>query len=240
MRFEVIPALDVSGGRLVRIGPSGPAPVESFGGDPLTAAGSFAQAGASRLHVVDVDLALTGVAGALAVLRAVAGLGVPVQASGGVGSAAHVGALLEAGASRVVLGSGPLGSRRATEDLLADFGPDLLVGIEADGGAIRPRGGGAQIPLLETVAWLEELDVPGYVFTQVGRVGGLGGPDLAGIRELASRTARPVIAAGGIRGPDDLRAVAAIGGPIRGAILGRALYEGLDLRAVLSALDGPR
>jgi phosphoribosylformimino-5-aminoimidazole carboxamide ribonucleotide (ProFAR) isomerase len=235
MPFEVIPALDVAGGRRVRIQRTGSITVGSFGGDPRKAAGAFVEAGARRLHLVDVELALAGEPGALDVLRAVAGLGVPVQASGGVGSAAQVRALLEAGASRVVLGSGPLGSRHATEDLLGRFGHALLVGIEADGGAIRPRGGGPEIPLWETVDWLGELEVPGYVFTQVGRVGSLGGPDLHGIRELASRTGRPVIASGGIRGIDDLRAVAGVGAPVQGAILGRALYEGLYLREVLSS-----
>ena len=240
MPFEVIPALDVAGGRLVRMARTEPVPIEAFGGDPLAAAGAFVAAGARRLHLVDVDLALTGEPGAVDVLRAVAGLDVPVQASGGVGSAAQVSAFLEAGASRVVLGSGPLGSGHATEDLLAAFGRALLVGIEADGPAIRPRGGGPEIPLWETVAWLGELEVPGYVFTQVGRVGSLGGPDLDGIRELASRTGRPVIASGGIRGIDDLRAVAGLGPPVEGAIIGRALYEGLDLHEVLSTtLDRP-
>jgi len=234
MPFEVIPALDVAGGRLVRLSPQGPLPIEAFGGDPLEAAGAFAEAGARRLHFVDLDLATTGEPGALDVLREVAGLGVPVQASGGVGSASQARALLDAGASRVVLGSVALAFRDATEKLLAMLGQDLVVGIEADGSTIRPRGGGHELPLWDTLVWLGGLDVPRYLFTEVGRAGGLEGPDLDGIWALATHTARPVIASGGVRGPDDLREIADLGEPVEGAIVGRALYEGLDVREALA------
>jgi len=233
MPFEVIPALDVAGGRLVRIGPGGPTPVGSFGGEPLAAAEAFVEAGARRLHLVDVDLASTGVFGALEVIRAVAKLRVPVQASGGVGAASQVSELLDAGASRVVLGSAALAFRDATEKLLAMFGEDLVVGIEADGPTLTPRDGGRELPLWDTLVWLGDLEVSRYLFTEVGRVGSLEGPDLDGIWALAKHTARPVLASGGVRSVEDLRAVAGLGGPVEGAVVGRALYEGLDARKAL-------
>jgi phosphoribosylformimino-5-aminoimidazole carboxamide ribotide isomerase len=226
--FEVIPAIDVAGGRLVRLSAEGVVAVDAFGGDPVAAATAFVEAGAGRLHVVDVDLATTGEAANREVLRTVVGLGVPVQASGGVVTAAQVEDLLAAGAARVVLGSGALGARAEVERLVAGLGERLCVGVEADGGEIRPRGGGASLPLWETLVWLGGLDVPRFVFTEVARAGGLGGPDLDGIWALATHTGRPVLAAGGIRSLDDLRAVAALGGSVEGAIVGRALYEGLD------------
>jgi phosphoribosylformimino-5-aminoimidazole carboxamide ribonucleotide (ProFAR) isomerase len=236
--FEVIPALDVSGGRLVRIGREGPVAVEAFGGEPLAAARSFVDAGARRLHLVDVDLASGGELGALEVLRSVAALGVPVQASGGVTAGSQVSALLDAGASRVVLGSGVLAYRDATEKLIALLGQDIVIGIEADGHTIRPRGRGRELPLWDTLVWLGGLDVPRYLFTEVGRVGSLAGPDLDGIWALATHTGRPVVASGGIRHLDDLRAVAGLGKPVEAAVVGRALYEGLDLRrALLAASD---
>ncbi len=133
-----------------------------------------------------------------------------------------------------MLGSAALSDRDGTERLLAALGDRLCVGIEADGTVIRPRGGGAELPLWDTLVWLGRLEVSRFVFTEVGRVGGLGGPDLDGIWALATHAERPVIASGGVRSVDDLRAIAALGGTVEGAIVGRALQEGLDIDEALS------
>lgn len=236
MAFEIIPAIDVAGGKLCRMTPGGPVAVEAFGGHPLAAASAFVAAGAGRLHFVDIDLATRGEAANARVLASVVGLGVPVQASGGVADAGEVDALLGAGADRVVLGSAALADRGVTESLLARHGDRLAVGIEADGPTIRPRGRGIEIPLWETLVWLAELPVRRFVFTEVGRVGELRGPDLDGIWALATHTGRPVLASGGIRGLEDLRAIAGLGGTVEGAIVGRALHEGLDLGQALRGI----
>ncbi|HEX6231356.1 MAG TPA: HisA/HisF-related TIM barrel protein [Actinomycetota bacterium] len=233
MTFLVLPAIDVAGGRLCRMAGDGPTPVTAFGGDPTAAATEFVRAGARWLHFVDVDLATTGELRNLDVLAAVAGLGVPVQASGGVTSHDEVHALLSAGAERVVLGSAALADRTTTERLVGDLGDRLCVGIEADGGTIRPRGRGKELALWETLTWIAGMDVRRFVFTEVGRVGGMAGPDLDGIWALATHTGRPVLASGGIRDLRDLRTVAGLGGPVEGAIVGRALHEGLDLGEAL-------
>lgn len=212
--------------------------LEGYGGDPVAAAAAFVGAGAARLHFVDVDLANTGQPGNLERLREVAALGVPVQASGGVTSASQVDGLLSSGADRVVLGSAALASREETERLLLGLGDRLCVGIEATGPTIRPRGRGRELPLWETLVWLRELDVRRYVFTEVGRAGELAGPDLDGIWALATHTEKPVIASGGIRSIEDLSAVAGLGPGVEGAIVGRALHEGLDLAAALEAVGG--
>jgi phosphoribosylformimino-5-aminoimidazole carboxamide ribonucleotide (ProFAR) isomerase len=233
--FEVIPALDVAGGRLVAMTPEGPVPVEAFGGQPLAAATAFVEAGARRLHLVDVDLALTGESGSPEVLGAIAALGATVQASGGVSTRTQVEAMLAAGAERVVLGSAGLADRTAAEAMLEALGDDLVIGIEADGPTIRPRGRGQELGLWDTLTWLGGLEVRRYLFTEVGRAGGLRGPDLDGIWALATHTERPVIASGGVRGPEDLRAIAELGPQVEGAVIGRALYEGLDPREALAA-----
>lgn len=236
MAFEVIPAIDVAGARLSRLTSDGTVAVEAFAGDPLTAAAAFVQVGAPRLHFVDLDLAQAAEPRNLDVLTEVAGLGVPVQASGGVTSATHVDRLLSAGADRVVLGSAALAHRRATEQIVAATGDRLCVGIEADGPVIRPRGGGGELPLWETLVWLRDLEVRRFVFTEVGRVGGMAGPDLDGIWAMATQTGGPILASGGIRDVADLRAVAGLGEAVEGAIVGRALQEGLDLREALHAI----
>ena len=236
MPFEVVPALDVAACRLVRIDRPGTIPVEAFGADPLTAATAFVRAGAMRLHLVDVDLARSGEVENLPTLRAVCELGVPVQASGGVRSRAHVEALLSAGAERVVLGSAALADRDEAEVLVRAFGDRLVVGIEADGPVVRPRGSDLELALRDVLVWLARVEVRRYLFTKVGRVGGLEGPDLDGVWAFAEYSAVPVLLAGGIRGVDDVRAVAALGGRIEGVVIGRALYEGLGLDEALAAL----
>jgi phosphoribosylformimino-5-aminoimidazole carboxamide ribonucleotide (ProFAR) isomerase len=235
MPLEIIPALDVAGGRLVHLG-SGQVAATAFGADPLTAAKAFLDAGATRLHVVDVDLAGSGELGNADVLAAVCGLGMPVQASGGVRTGEQVDALLARGAERVVLGSAALHDRDEAEALVRRFGDRLVVGIEADGQTVRPRGTDLELRLRDLLVWLDGLGSRRYLFTEVGRAGGLQGPDLDAIRAFAEYSPVPVVVAGGIRGVDDLRAVAALDGRIEGAVIGRALYEGLDLRAVIAAL----
>lgn len=236
MGLEVIPGLDVSRGRLVRMTRQGPEPVEAFGGDPVAAGTVFAEAGARHLHVVDVDLASSGRVENADAIAALSALGVPVQASGGVRNAEQADALLGAGASRVVLGSAGLSDREGAEALVGLLDDALVVGIEGDGPVIRPRGTTDELPMWDTVVWLATVPVRRFLFTEVGRVGGLGGPDLDGMLAFAGHSAAPVLVAGGIRGVDDLRSIAAIGESIEGAIVGRALYEGTDLRDTISAL----
>ncbi len=236
MTFEVIPAIDVSGGRLVRMSGPGVEPVDAFGGDPVGAAEAYVAAGASRLHVVDVDLAVSREIRNVDVGARVAAAGVPVQASGGVTDVAQVDTFLEAGADRVVLGSAALAAPGNVRLVVGSHGDRVLVAIEADGAVIRPRGGGGELPMWDTLQWLTELPVPRFLFTEVGRVSTLEGPDLDGVWALATHTGRPVLASGGIRGVEDLRALAALGGSVEGAIVGRALHEGLDLREAMAAV----
>jgi phosphoribosylformimino-5-aminoimidazole carboxamide ribonucleotide (ProFAR) isomerase len=233
--FEVIPAVDVFGGRLARLSDGAVLLVDAFGGDPIAAARCFADAGAQWIHVVDMDLALDGEFRNLEVVAGIAGIGASVQASGGIAGLDEVERALAAGSRRVVLGSSALSDRPAAEALLARHRDALAVGIEADRDSIRTRARReVRLSLRETMAWLAGLDVTRYVHTSLGSVGGLAGPDLDAIRALVQMTERPVVASGGIRGPDDLRRIASIGA--QGAILGRALYEGLDLRDALDAV----
>lgn len=229
--FEVIPAIDLSGGRLALLGPDGPAPAAAFDGDPLAAARAFAAAGARWIHVVDLDLAFHGEARSLDTLSAIAELGPSVQAAGGVRSDADVRVLLDAGASRVVVGSAGLADPPAVARLIATHGAGLVVGLEVAGDRIRSRGREpVDLELMPTLGWLVASDVHRLLVTAVERVAGLGGPDVSAIRRVA-RAGRPVLAAGGIAGTEHLRAVREAGAA--GAVVGRAALEGnLDLAAV--------
>jgi len=233
--FEIIPAIDIARGRLVRISGGDVEPVQADGGDPVTTARRFVDAGATRLHVVDVDLSATGAPANLEHLASIAAMGVPVQGSGGVTTRGQVDAFLEAGAERVVLGSAAFANRAAVEELIDAFGDRLCVGVEADGATIRPRGTDRELQLWDTLEWLGALDVRRFVFTDVRRDGA--GPDLDGVWALAMHTGKPVVASGGVRSMDDLRAIASLGGTVEAAIVGRALHEGLDLAEARRAVS---
>jgi phosphoribosyl isomerase A len=231
--FEVIPAIDVVGGRLAIATPGGPRPTEAFDGDPIAAARAYAGAGARWAHVVDLDLASGRGFLNLGVVEAVSDLGLRVQASGGIVSAADAARALEAGASRVVLGSGALVDEREAEHAVVSLGERALVGIEVEGGSIRPRGHVAgELPLVETLGWLTAVGATGFLVTAADRVGRLAGPDLELVRRVV-RSGRPVFAAGGVAGLEDLRAIRRSGAS--GAVVGRAALEGdLDLVAALA------
>jgi phosphoribosylformimino-5-aminoimidazole carboxamide ribonucleotide (ProFAR) isomerase len=231
--FEVIPAIDVTGGALATFTSSGSGALEAFGGNPIDAAEAAIAAGARWIHVVDMDLAFRGEARNLEIVAAIASLPVAVQAAGGVRTADEVRVLLEAGATRVVLGSAALQDQHGATALLSAEGPRLVVGIEVDGGRIRSRGRDpVDLPLMETLGWVVSAGASALLVTSVARVGERAGPDL----ELTSRVVRagrPVLAAGGVASIADLQDLRAAGAV--GAVVGRAALEGsLDLSAAIA------
>ena len=143
--FSVLPAVDLTHGRLGAYSPEGPVPVEAFEGDPLAAARSFVEAGARWLHVVDMDLAFEGtVANAETVVTIREAFpDVAIQASGGIRTPAEATAFLSAGAARVVIGSAALGDERGFAEIAAVTGGRYLVGIEVVDGRIC-RGAGSR------------------------------------------------------------------------------------------------
>ena len=235
MTFDLLPAIDVLGGRLARYRRTGLEPVKDFGGDPLAAARSYAEVGARWVHIVDLDLAYEGTPHAAQLVRSVVGLGMMVQASGGVRRAEDVGSLIAAGASRVVLGSAVLTDEDEVEALLERFGAMVWPGIEASGDRIRSRGSDAvDLDLVPTLGWLTAAGAHGFVVTAVDRVSEGTGPDTSLIRRVA-RSGRPVVAAGGIATLEHLASVRSAGAS--GAIVGRAALEGsLDLGRAIRRL----
>jgi phosphoribosylformimino-5-aminoimidazole carboxamide ribonucleotide (ProFAR) isomerase len=166
-------------------------------------------------------------------VRSVAASGMRVQASGGVRRATDAEAMLEAGAHRVVLGSGALTDEARAAELLRLLDGRVVVGIDVDGGRIRSRGDlPVDLPLAETLGWLVAAGAPAFLVTAVAHVGTLRGPDAATVRRVV-RAGRPVLAAGGISSVADLRAILRAGAV--GAVVGRAALEGgLDLEQALA------
>lgn len=242
--MEVIPALDLRGGQVVRLHQGAFDRETRYGTDPLAVARRWVAAGARRLHVVDLDGARDGApvqAGLVAEI--VAGVSVPCQVAGGLRDVATVGAALSAGADRVVLGSALLADPVLASELLARYGAARMVAaLDVRDGHVMGDGwiaGARRRPLPEMLAALCAVGFDRAVLTAVERDGDLSGPDIGLIG--AVRRAAPgleLIASGGVRGLDDLRDLGDLG--CAGAIVGKALYEDrFTLRDALAATEVP-
>ena len=240
MSFTVYPAVDISQGKCVRLlqGRFGTETV--YSDDPVEVALGFAKAGARWLHIVDLDGARTGVgANRELVLEVVAKAACPVQAGGGLRSIDDVVEVLAAGANRAVLGTVALEDPAELRRACGRFGERIAVSLDARGaGSAGPQNSiadeltghgwtvGSGMPLLDAVRIFEEAGASMFIYTDVSRDGTMSGPNLEGVIRLAEHTERPVIASGGVATLDELRAVARLHGDgVRGAIVGRALYE---------------
>jgi phosphoribosylformimino-5-aminoimidazole carboxamide ribotide isomerase/phosphoribosylanthranilate isomerase len=232
--FEVIPAIDIAGGRLARLSADGPVPHEAHGGDPIAAARACLAAGARLLHVVDLDLAFTGEPKNMDALRSIVELGGAVQAAGAIVEDGHVAAAIEAGARRVVLGSAALDDLEETRRLIERYGERLVIGIEVDRDHIRARGRRTtDLPLAETLSAVHDANAALIAITSVRRVSTMTGPDVEAL-SIAVRLGMASIVGGGIRSIDDLVAVKDAGA--EGAIVGRAALEGrLDLQRAIAS-----
>ena len=230
--FEVIPAIDIMGGRLARLRKGDPATLRVFSGSPFEAAEAFVGQGARWLHVVDLDAAFGSGPANVDLLSRIAELPVKVQAGGGLSPEAAFRAL-DAGADRAVIGSASLQDRDAVEGAIETLGERVAVALEVRGERIVPRGSGIPGPPLEpTVRWLGERGCPRFVYTNVDRDGALSGPDLPGVCRVLEMADVPVIASGGVASLDDLRSLRDLGA--EGAVVGHALAEaGLDLAEAL-------
>jgi phosphoribosylformimino-5-aminoimidazole carboxamide ribotide isomerase len=235
---DLYPAIDLRGGRCVRLVEGDFGAETVYGDDAVAVAVRFAAAGARWIHVVDLDAARSGepvnrpLVGRIA---AAVGPDVQVQAGGGVRSATDADQLLSAGVARVVVGTAAVERPLLVAELTARWPGRVAVGLDHRGGEVRVRGwtagGGRQVADLVPEAVAAGAAV--VVVTDIGRDGRLAGPDLTGLTRLVADTGAPIIASGGVRGLEDLRALSRLG--VVGAIAGTALYEGrLDLAAALA------
>lgn len=227
--MQLYPAIDIRGGRAVRLHKGDFSAETAYDPDPLDAARRWVDAGAKWLHVVDLDGAKDGAQANAEHLRRITGLGVPVQTGGGLRSIEAVRAALDGGVSRVILGTAALERPELVDELVAEFGGSrIVVSLDAKEGFVTTRGWvhTTDQRVTEVAASLAARGVERIVYTDVGRDGTGEGTDLAGMRELLALDAIDVIASGGIGTLDDIRALVDLADPrLDGVIVGKALYE---------------
>jgi phosphoribosylformimino-5-aminoimidazole carboxamide ribotide isomerase len=235
--IELYPAIDLRGGRAVRLQQGDYAQETVYGDDPVAIARSFAAAGASWVHVVDLDAARTGAPTnrpvVAAIAAAVAGQA-RVQSGGGVRTVADAEVLARAGVARVVMGSAAVADPSLVE-AAARVVP-VAVGLDHRQGDLAVHGWTEQSGVHVTDALGRFPAAAAFVITDIARDGMLAGPDLDGLRAAVASTSTPVVASGGVGRLDDLRALRSVAG-LSGVIVGKAIYEGrFDVASALAVL----
>jgi phosphoribosylformimino-5-aminoimidazole carboxamide ribotide isomerase len=240
------PAIDIRGGRAVRLVQGDYGRETAFDSDPLDAARRWVDQGARALHVVDLDGARDGAPASLEHVRRIcAASGVAVQLGGGLRTAADVAAALGAGVERVVLGTAALADPALIEALAAEHGERIVVAADVRGDLVVVEGWerSTSIGAEELIADLSARGVKRFLFTPIEVDGTLEGPgidDLRAVAASADRIRAELIYSGGIGSVEDLRALAAAELPaLAGVIVGRALYEGrFTVGEAIAALGG--
>jgi 1-(5-phosphoribosyl)-5-[(5-phosphoribosylamino)methylideneamino] imidazole-4-carboxamide isomerase/N-(5'phosphoribosyl)anthranilate isomerase len=224
----LLPAVDVADGKAVRL-TQGEAGTETNYGDPVDAALAWAKQGADWIHLVDLDAAFGRGSNAGIIRKVIRQVrGVQVEVSGGIRDDRSLEAALESGASRINLGTAALENPEWAADVIGRYGDVIAVGLDVRGTTLAARGWTQEGGDLWTVLQrLEEAGCSRYVVTDVTKDGTLKGPNLELLREITSRTTKPVVASGGVSSLDDilaLRDLVPLG--VEGAIVGKALYAG--------------
>jgi phosphoribosylformimino-5-aminoimidazole carboxamide ribotide isomerase len=234
--FQVIPAVDILGTEAVRLLRGDYDQVTLREADPFALIERVAAAGADIVHVVDLSAARAGGVRPELVARAVvAAVPARVQTAGGVRSTSDATALVAAGAERVVVGTAAFSSTGLLDELVHELGERLVVAIDVRAGTVAVAGWtqGTSFSVPDAVERATQAGASRLMCTAIERDGTLGGPSLDLLGEVCALSGLPVLAAGGVRSPDDLKAIEAVG--CEGAIVGRALLEGLIPLAALGS-----
>jgi phosphoribosylformimino-5-aminoimidazole carboxamide ribotide isomerase len=226
----IIPAIDLRGGRCVRLFQGRPDRETVYSSDPVAVARGWEAQGARWLHVVDLDGAFSGhPQNERVVLEIVEKVGIPVQVGGGIRNPEQVKYYLEHGVARVILGTGAVADPAFLRKVVASFGERIVVGVDCRDGRVCVDGWEKTVTR-DGLAFLDDLlrqDVRRIVFTDVKRDGTLDGPNLEAIARFAAHTALKVIASGGVSGLEDLRALKRLEHlGVDSVIIGKALYAG--------------
>ena len=237
----VIPAIDLSEGKVVRLVQGDMSQKTVYSDDPVAVAKAFEDAGARVIHVVDLDGAQAGQPQHLGVLEKIADAvdRAALQYGGGLRSASAVEAAINAGARWAIVGTIAIEQPELLTELVQRFVHRLIVAIDSRNGKVAVRGWAADtgVSAADAARAMQQRGVQRLLCTDIASDGTLSGPNIVALREIARAVAIPVIASGGIGSIEDLLALRALESEgIIGAVVGRAIYEGrLDLRAAIKA-----
>ncbi|MFC1905753.1 1-(5-phosphoribosyl)-5-[(5-phosphoribosylamino)methylideneamino]imidazole-4-carboxamide isomerase [Chloroflexota bacterium] len=233
--MQILPAVDIKGGRCVRLYQGDYKQETVFSEDPVAMAQQWQAQGARRLHIVDLDGAASGEPKNLGVIEAIVNqVGLPIQLGGGIRDAATVTRLLGIGIKRVIIGTAAIENPELVKKLCHEFGEAIVIGIDARDGFVATRGWeqSTTITALELAQKMEALGAQRILYTDIKRDGTLTEPNYQAITDLSKKVKLSIIAAGGISAISHLRKLEKLG--VEGAIVGRALYTGaVDLREAL-------
>jgi len=230
--IDLLPAIDLRGGHCVRLHQGDFAAETVYDDDPTRVASEFAAAGARWIHVVDLDAARTGERTHLPQIRAICeAVPCAVEVGGGVRTADAARELLDAGVSRVVIGTAAVERPALVEELCLEYPGAIAVGLDARGTEVAIRGWveGSGADLVTLAQRFDGIGVAALIVTEISRDGTLEGPAFGQLLAVLTASNIPLIASGGVGTLDDLRALVALEGGGRrlsGIIAGRAIYEG--------------
>jgi phosphoribosylformimino-5-aminoimidazole carboxamide ribotide isomerase len=220
----VIPAIDLRGGRAVRLRRGDPSDVTTYSDDPVAVATTFQGDGARRLHVVDLDAALGEGDNRQVIADICRSVAVPVQVGGGIRTLEAIGDLMRAGAARAILGTAAAADPTFVARAVEEYAERVVVAVDVRGGRVMVKEWKEEGPdLEEAMPALNDAGTPRYLVTSIARDGTLDGPDLRLYTQVLKLTDRPVIASGGVRDADDIWALRELG--CEAAVSGKALYE---------------
>ena len=239
--MEVIPAIDLRGGRCVRLYQGDYTREEVFGTDPVAVALRWQDQGATLLHIVDLDGAASGEPANLDAIRAIAAaVHVPVEVGGGIRDTEKAETLAEAGVSRLVLGTSAVEDPNFVAAMLQRYGPErVVVSVDARDGwaALRGWTQPTRMRALDLMQQMTAMGVACLEYTDISRDGTLTEPNFEAVTEVVNNVSTPIIAAGGIASVRHLERLAGLG--VSGAIVGKALYTGaIDLGEALQLMGG--
>jgi phosphoribosylformimino-5-aminoimidazole carboxamide ribotide isomerase len=237
------PAIDLKGGQCVRLLKGDMDQATVFNDDPADQARRFCEAGFTWLHVVDLDGAIEGRAvNSDAVAAILETVSIPVQLGGGVRTLADIGRWLEAGVSRVIVGTAAVRDPDLVRRAAHDFPEQVAVAIDVRNGRVATAGWveTSEVDPVGLAKRFEDAGVAALIVTDIGRDGTLTGVNVGDIGTIADSVSIPVIASGGVAGVEDIVALKRRpGAPVAGAVLGKALYTGrLDASEALAAARG--
>ncbi|HWR97308.1 MAG TPA: 1-(5-phosphoribosyl)-5-[(5-phosphoribosylamino)methylideneamino]imidazole-4-carboxamide isomerase [Candidatus Methanoperedens sp.] len=240
MTVEIIPAIDLKGGRCVRLRQGRMEDETVFSDNPAAVARRWEDAGASRIHLVDLDGAVGGApANARAVEAIVAAVRVPTQLGGGIRTRETMDFYRGLGVRRVILGTAAL-DRGALATLCDGFAGEVAVGVDARDGLVAVKGWTetAAVRATDLVRGLAGLPVAAVIYTDISRDGMMQGPNVEAMAAMLALSPAPLIASGGVSRPEDVQRLCALEG-LAGMIIGRALYDGrVDLAAAVRLASG--